>query len=80
MPFRETTVKFVALPSEKGSTVKEMNLLFGSKFSFFTVGHFTEGNWCAGKQTERHKSCLPCKNGRKSLWFQSLYAAKKSLN
>ena len=36
-----------------------------SKFIPLRVDHFSEGALCAEKQIESHKSCLPCKNGRK---------------
>ena len=32
----------------------------GSKFFPSRVDPFLEGNWGTGKQTESHKSCLPC--------------------
>ena len=35
----------------------------GSKFFLYTVEPFSKGDWCAGKQTESHKSCLPCEKG-----------------
>ena len=57
----EGTVKLVCLPSEKGSTLKRKNLLpLGSKFFPFRVDLFSERVWCAGKQTESHKSYLSC--------------------
>ena len=40
----------------------------GSKFFPFRVDTFPEGVSCAGKQTGRHKSYLPCKkNSRKAI-------------
>ena len=33
----------------------------GGKFFLFRVDPFSEGDWCARKQTGSYKSCLPCK-------------------
>ena len=35
----------------------------GSKFFSNRLAPFSEGDWYAEKQTEGHKSCLPCENG-----------------
>ena len=39
----------------------------GCKFFLFRIEPFPEGAYCAEKQTERHKNCLPCENGEKSV-------------
>ena len=56
-----TLSKLFLTPSENGSTLKGKNLLNESKFFPFRVDPFSEGDWCAGMQSESHKSCLPCK-------------------
>ena len=38
----------------------------GSKFFPTEVDPFSGVGWCVGKQTGSHKTCLPCKKGRKS--------------
>ena len=42
------------LPSGKGSSLKENNLL--------PIDSFSEDDWCAGKQTGSDKSCRHCQN------------------
>ena len=48
------------LPSKKGSTQKEMNLLYFSGHFFFPfrVDPFSERGSYTGKQTGSHNSCL----------------------
>ena len=40
---------------------------WGSKFFPLRVSNFSEVAWLAGKQTESHKSCLPCKERAESV-------------
>ena len=55
-----TQSKWFCLPSEKESSLKGKNLLPRK------VDPFSEGTWCAGKQTGSHKSCLPYKKWQKN--------------
>ena len=61
---RKVTANLFHIQSEKGSALKGKNL--GANSFPFKVEPFTEGIWCAGKQTGSPKSYLPCKNGRNS--------------
>ena len=56
------SVNVVLPPFWKEVYFKAKNWLFpGNKFFPFNVDPFSEGTYCAGKQTENHKSCLPPK-------------------
>ena len=52
--------------AEKGVYSERKEFALWSKFFPFRVDSFSVGAYCTGKQTGRHKSCLPCKKGRKS--------------
>ena len=62
MHSREATPNLFCIPSEKGSTLKGKKLLLGNKCFPLRVDLFSEGDWCAGKQTRSLKNCLPCKS------------------
>ena len=55
---------FTSLPTYgKGCSLKEKNLL--PTVLFFRSRTFSDGGWCAGKQTEDHRNCHPCTKWRK---------------
>ena len=50
------------LVSEKASTTKGKNMLpLGASSFFLKSTPFSEQGWYEGMQTERQKSCFPCK-------------------
>ena len=60
------SVKIVLPPFWKRIYSKRKEIApLGSNFFPFRVDPFSEGTWCAGKQTGSFKSCLPCKTWQK---------------
>ena len=53
--FQGILLKFVLLPSKKGSTLKGKNLLLSGQILLFEVDIFSEGIWYTGKQMGNHK-------------------------
>ena len=53
--FQGKQLKFVLLPSKKGSTLKGKNLLLSGQILLFEVDIFSEGIWYTGKQMGNHK-------------------------
>ena len=59
-----TLAKLFGLSLERGLLLKERICSHREQILPFRVDPFSEWVWCAGKQTESHKSCLPCKKER----------------
>ena len=66
------SVRIVFVSFWKGVSSKRKEFApFGSKFFSLRVDPFSEGAWCAGKQTRNHKSCVPFKNRKTTKFIQS---------
>ena len=53
----------VLSPSEEESTLSAKNFFFwlqNEKSFPYRIEPFSEGGWCAEKQTESHESCFSC--------------------